>query len=115
VIAGGDSAHGPTDRVYELDTTTRRLRTIGRLPEPLAHAEAFRLGSRVYVAGGVDRSGKVTGRAFEIDPATRRIDLVAGSLAVRDAATVDSRGSALVIGGATASGATADVRRIVPR
>jgi outer membrane protein assembly factor BamB len=115
VIAGGVSDHGPSDRVYELDTTTGQLRMIGRLPAPVAHAEAFQLGSRVYVGGGVDGAGNVTGHVFEIDPKTGRIDRVDGSLAVRDAATVVVRGSAVVIGGATAAGATGAVRRLFVR
>jgi len=115
VIAGGVSDRGTSDRVYELDTTTGHLRLIGRLPEPVAHAEAFQLGTAVFVAGGVDGAGNVTGHVFEIDPKTGRIGRVDGSLAVRDAATVVVRGSAVVIGGATTAGTTGAVRRLFVR
>jgi len=112
VIAGGTSEHGPSDRVYELDTSTGQLRMIGRLREPVAHAEAFQLGNSVYVVGGVDRGGNVIGRVFEIDPKTGSINRVNGSVAVRDAATVVVHRSPVVIGGATTAGTTAAVRRL---
>ena len=115
VIAGGASAHGPSDRVFDVDTTTGRLRMLGRLPRSVAHAEAFRLGSSVYVAGGVDGTGSVTGGVFQIDPTTGRIAPVAGSVPVRDAAAVAVGGSVLIVGGATTAGTTGAVLRVRAR
>jgi hypothetical protein len=113
VIAGGTAASGASDDVYALDLTTAKVRLLGRLATPTAHAQAFMLGGAVYVAGGVDAAGNVTGAITKIDPATRTIVSVAGSLLVSDAGTVELPSSALVIGGATSSGATGVVRRLV--
>jgi hypothetical protein len=95
------------------DTTTSKVRLLGRLAAPLAHAQAFALGRAVYVAGGVDPANNVTGALTKIDPTTRSIVAVPGSLPVSDAGTVELPGSALVIGGATSAGTTGVVRRLV--
>jgi len=113
VIAGGTSPSGASDAVYALDLTTAKVRLIGRLAAPTAHAQAFTLGGAVYVAGGVDAANNVTGAITKIDPGSRRIVSVAGALPVSDAGTVELQGSALVIGGATSAGATGAVRRLV--
>jgi hypothetical protein len=113
VIAGGMSPSGASDAVYALDVTTGKVRLIGRLATPTAHAQAFTLGGAVYVAGGVDAANNVTGAITTIDPASRSIASVAGALPVSDAGTVELQGSALVIGGATSAGATGAVRRLV--
>jgi hypothetical protein len=113
VIAGGTSPSGASDAVYALDLTTAKLRLVGRLAAPTAHAQAFTLGGAVYVAGGVDAAGNVTGAITKIDPTSARIVSVAGSLPVSDAGTVELQGSALVIGGATSAQATGAVRRLV--
>lgn len=113
VIAGGTSPSGASDAVYTLDTATSKVRLLGRLAAPTAHAQAFSLGGSVYVAGGVDGTGNVTGAVTKIDPASRRIVSVAGALPVRDAGTVELPGSALVIGGASPAGTTGAVRRLV--
>ncbi|HUZ80687.1 MAG TPA: kelch repeat-containing protein, partial [Gaiellaceae bacterium] len=112
VIAGGTSPNGASDRVFLLDTQTGRVRQLGRLPVPVAHAEAFALGGVVYVGGGVDANGNVTSAVVRIDPGSGLIAQVAGSLPVSDAATVELPGSALTIGGATSAGTTGTVRRI---
>lgn len=113
VIAGGTSPSGASDAVYALDLTTAKVRLVGRLAAPTAHAQAFTLGGAVYVAGGVDGAGNITGAITKIDPGSRRIVSVAGALPVSDAGTVELPGSALVIGGATSAGATGAVRRLV--
>jgi hypothetical protein len=113
VIAGGTASSGATDAVYVLDTTTSKVRMLGRLPAPTAHAQAFALGGSVYVAGGVDASGNVTGAVTKIVAATRSIVTVPGALPVSDAGTVELSSSVLVIGGASAAGATGAVRRLV--
>jgi hypothetical protein len=113
VIGGGTSPSGASDAVYALDMTTAKVRLIGRLGAPTAHAQAFTLGAAVYIAGGDDAAGNVTGAITKIDPASRSIVSVAGALPVSDAGTVELQGSALVIGGATSAGATGAVRRLV--
>ena len=116
LIAGGTSSSGPSDKVYLLDTTTDRLRMLGRLPVPVGHAEAFAIGAAVYIAGGVDAAGQVVGTITKIDPSTGSITRVAAAAApVSDAATVTVSGTALIIGGATATGPTRQVRRLTPR
>ena len=113
VIAGGTSPNGASDAVFVLDTTTGKLRWLGRLAAPTAHAQAFALGGSVYVAGGVDGAGNVTGAVTKIDPVSQSIVSVAGALPVSDAATVELPGSALVIGGTVSAGTTGAVRRLV--
>ena len=113
VIAGGTASSGATAAVYVLDTTTSKVRLLGRLPAPTAHAQAFVLGGSVYVAGGVDSSANVTGAVTKIDPSTHSIVTVPGALTVSDAGTVELSSSVLVIGGASATGATGAVRRLV--
>jgi len=112
VIAGGTSATGASNRVFVLDTRTGVVRQLGRLPAPVAHAQAFALGGTVYVAGGVDANGNVTPSVTQIDPGSGRIAAVRGSVPVSDGATVELPTSALVIGGANASGASGTIRRI---
>lgn len=115
VIAGGTSSHGLSDRIFDLDTATGKLRTLGRLPQPVAHAEAFSLAGSGFVAGGVDRAGSVTGAVFRVDPTTSQITRVPGSLPVADAATVVIGRTAFVLGGSTAQGTTGTVREVVVR
>jgi hypothetical protein len=112
VIAGGTASSGASDAVYALDVTTNKVRLVGRLPAPVAHAQAFTIGGAVYVAGGVDAANRVTGAITKIEPGSRRIVRVAGALPLSDAATVELPGSALVVGGATSAGPTGAVRRL---
>jgi hypothetical protein len=112
VIAGGTSSRGASDQVYLFDTRTGVVRQLGRLPAATAHAQALTLGGSVYILGGVDTSGNVTGAITKIDARSRRIVPVPGFAAVSDAATVTLQGYALVIGGATSAGTTAAIRRV---
>jgi hypothetical protein len=113
VIAGGVSARGTSATVYVFDPSNHRMTLLGDLPMPVAHAAAFSSGGDVFVLGGVDSAGAVLGSITEIDPRTRRILRVRGELVVRDAGVVQLPSAALVIGGATRSGTTAAVRRVV--
>ncbi|HEY2557398.1 MAG TPA: hypothetical protein VGI08_09840, partial [Diaminobutyricibacter sp.] len=97
------------------DTGTGRVQQLGRLPAAVAHAQAFTLGGTVYVAGGGNANGNVVGSVTRIDPGSKRIALVSGSLPVSDAATVPLPGAALVIGGATSAGTTGAVHRVSVR
>ena len=57
----------------------------------------------------------MTGSVYRVDLNARRVSRAAGSLPVRDGATVALGNSALVLGGATTAGTTATVRRITVR
>ena len=48
------SAAGQVDLVQRFDTDTGRTTVVGHLPHTLAHASAFVLGGRIFVAGGVE-------------------------------------------------------------
>lgn len=115
VIAGGVDASGASRSVFVLDTATNEVRLIGSLPQAVAHAEAFALGRHVFVAGGADAAGQTVGTVTEIDPEHGAIRAVAANLPIRDAPVAAAGGSALLIGGATAAGATAAVHRVTMR
>ena len=97
-------AGGASSRVFAFDTSTGTLRSAGSLPVPTADAQAFTLGGKAYVAGGT------SGAIYRLGPVTR-----VGSLPVSNGAAVSLPGSALVIGGHTAAGTTAAVRRVSAR
>ena len=113
VIAGGATARGVSGAVYLFDPSSHRITLLGHLPSPVAHAAAFGSGGYAYVIGGVGSTGAVAGSITQIDPGARRILRVPGELVVRDAGVVRLPSGALVIGGATGSGTTAAVRRVV--
>jgi hypothetical protein len=113
VIAGGVSARGTSAAVYVFDPSNHRMTALGDLPRPVAHAAAFSSGGAVFVLGGVDSAGSVVGAVTEIEPRTGRVLPVRGELVVRDAGVVQLPSTALVIGGATRSGTTAAVHRVV--
>ena len=114
VIAGGATQRGTSDAVYVFDPASGRLRLLGHLPTPVAHAAAVTSSGLVYVIGGVDSTGGVVGSTTEIDPRTRHILRVPGGLAVRDAGVVPLGASTLLVGGASGVGTTAAVRRVAP-
>jgi hypothetical protein len=102
VIAGGATAGGPSRNVYVFDTTTNRVRLLGRFAGPVAHASALTLGGKVYVLGsaGVSR----------IDVASGVIDSVTGQVPVSDAGAVVLGNRGLLIGGDRGGRPVADVR-----
>jgi hypothetical protein len=100
VIAGGQTASGITDRVMTFDPTTGKVRTIGHLPQPIAHAAAFTLGGLVYVAGGRDDAGSAVRGIEAVDPqagTARRAGRLPSALA--DPGVVVEGGSAWLFGG----------------
>ena len=112
VIAGGTAAAGTSDRVFVFRPSTRAVTSLGPLPTPIAHAAAVSAGGSVYLLGGVGPSGAVRSSMVEIDPRSGRISRLRGGVAVRDAGVVQLPAAALVIGGATETGATSAVRRV---
>jgi hypothetical protein len=77
------------------------VRTIGRLPRPLAHEAAVTMGRAVFVLGGEDASGQTVRTVERIDPATGNVRVVHPLPgAVADAAAVAlGPDRALLIGG----------------
>jgi hypothetical protein len=111
-IAGGTAASGASARVFLFDTTTRAVRPLGTLPAPSSGAEAFAAGGLVYIAGGINRAGAVSGAVTAIDARTCRIGVVGGSMPVHNAPAVAMRAAVYVVGGATSAGATGTVLRV---
>lgn len=100
VIAGGMSRSGAVSSIYRFDPAAGRVRLIGRLPAPLAHAAAFSLAGKVYVTGGRDASGSVVGSVTVVDPVSRLVrSLAALPMPVADAGAATVGGSAWLIGG----------------
>jgi len=108
VVAGGTTASGPTAAVYGFDTTTSRIRRLGSLAAPVAHASALALGGKVYVLGGAGANG--IGR---VDTATGKIDSVAGNVPVSDAAAVALGRGGLLVGGDRGGKPVAGVLKVV--
>jgi hypothetical protein len=104
VIAGGATADGPSANVYVLDTTTNRVRLLGRLATPVAHASALTLGGKVYVLGTVGIS--------RIDVGSGSIHSVAGHVPVSDAGAVVLGKRGLLVGGDRGGRPVADVREV---
>jgi hypothetical protein len=67
VIAGGEAASGPVSTVYQFDTSTHRVTTLGRLPAPVGHASAITLDGRTFVAGGLDAKGRAVRTVVVVD------------------------------------------------
>jgi hypothetical protein len=104
VIAGGATARGLSANVYVLDTTTNRLRLLGRLATPVAHASALTLGGKVYVVG--------TAGIGRIDVVSGTIDSIAGHVPVSDAGAVVLGKRGLLIGGDSGGLPVADFREV---
>jgi hypothetical protein len=94
VIAGGTAAGGPTSSVYAFDTASRRLRLLGQLAAPVAHASALAFSGSVYVLGGIGASA-----ITRIEVGARRITTVTGRVDLSDAGAVAVGGRGLLIGG----------------
>ena len=73
-VAGGITESGPSSAVYRVDVRTGRVRRIGRLPRPIAHAPLVGAARALWLVGG-DGSDAV----LRIDPSTGRV-AVAGHL-----------------------------------
>jgi hypothetical protein len=114
-IAGGEGPGGTSAAVYRLDPSTGRVRRIGALPEPVAHASAFAVDGIVYVPGGVDAAGRAVRTVTGIDPSSGQT-WPAGTLPrpVSDAAVAsDGSGRAWLLGGDRGR-AVSDVETVHP-
>jgi hypothetical protein len=82
LIAGGTDGLHARSAILSFDPTTRRVRRIGRLPAPIAHAAGAALGGVFYVLGGRGDASDSQRRAIlAVDPATGRVSH-AGALPV---------------------------------
>jgi YVTN family beta-propeller protein len=117
VIAGGSTPAGTaSDAVLSFDPATGGVSRIGRLPNPVTHAAAATLGSRVYVIGG--RSATVdtpTAAIAAVDPVARKV-VAGGTLnsARSDLAAVGLPGRILLAGGRSGSGTVATISELLP-
>ena len=77
-VAGGMTAHGPTDAIQRIDPRNRQAVVIGRLPSAVAAASMFVLDHQIVLAGGSIAARAGQGRAsasasdliLTIDPRT---------------------------------------------
>src|SRR5919197_840982 len=106
LIAGGtDGAHARAD-ILSFDPVTRRVRPIGRLSRPVAHAAAAALGGVFYLVGGRgDVRGSARRTIVAVDPRSGRVR-AAGALptALSDLAVAALGGRIWVVGGRDDSG-----------
>jgi len=100
VIAGGETTHGPSGSILAFDPSTGAVTMVAHLPRPLGHAVAFTVGGVVYVAGGVDGSGRTLQTIVAAETGSGRVS-VAGKLPapLSDAAVVVLGGQAWLFGG----------------
>lgn len=68
LVAGGESSRGPSSSILSFDTSTGKVRTIGHLPVPVAHAAGFSLHGDAYVVGGIGASNEPLLTVTRIDP-----------------------------------------------
>jgi Kelch motif len=99
VFGGEPAAGGESRAIQAIDLRDGTARIAGQLPQGLAHAAAFRLGGRIYLAGGRS-GGRATDAVWRFDPAAGRA-VPAGRLPrpVSDAAVAVAGGAAWLLGG----------------
>ena len=99
VFGGEPAAGGESRAIQAIDLRDGAARIVGQLPKGLAHAVAFRLGGRIYLAGGRS-GGRATDTLWRFDPAAGRA-IPAGRLPapISDAAVAVAGGGAWLLGG----------------
>jgi hypothetical protein len=99
VFGGEPAAGGESRAIQAIDLRSGAARIVGQLPKGLAHAAAFRLGGRIYLAGGRS-GGRATDTLWRFDPAAGRA-IPAGRLpaSISDAAVAVAGGAAWLLGG----------------
>lgn len=91
------SAAGQVDLVQRFDPATGRTSVVAHMPHAIAHAMAFTLGGRLYVAGGVEGRTPLDA-IYEIDGAdVRRVAALPGPRS--DAAVAQIGDRVLLLGG----------------
>jgi hypothetical protein len=104
VVAGGATAAGPTSAVEAFDTTTGKVRLLGHLAAPVAHASAVVLGGALYVLG--------TAGASRIDVPSGAVTALAAQIPVSDSGTTVIGGRAFLAGGDVSGKPVTDVRSV---
>ncbi|MGZ4449709.1 MAG: hypothetical protein ACXVW4_07915 [Nocardioides sp.] len=100
-LFGGERA-GVMQRAVQRVDASGHARVVARLPVPLGHAVAVRLGDRILVAGGRLDQDTVTDRAWWFDPATHRFTpapRLPAPLADSAVAVTDGGAVAYLVGG----------------
>lgn len=116
LIAGGSHDEAATTTILSYDPSTRQLRHIGDLPEPITHAAAFAFGSFVYVLGGRgSAAGTQSASIFAIDAETGRCVRV-GQLPrpLSDVAAIPFGDRVWLAGGLSPSGPVDSVLELTP-
>jgi N-acetylneuraminic acid mutarotase len=111
---GGDGGGGPDAPLSSVEYYTQSTDTwtsVASLPQTLYSEAAISDGSgHLFTFGGVDATGNITSTVYRYTISTNTWDTVASlPIAVRDSAAVLANGKIYVMGGRTATGATADV------
>ena len=117
VIAGGSLENGTaSDAVLTFDPATKRIRRIGRLPEPTTHAAAAGLGTTVYVIGGRGATlNTPTARIVAVDLVKRKIRRVGALRTARSDLMAATAGNGILVAGGHAYNETvATVSTLVP-
>jgi YVTN family beta-propeller protein len=110
VIAGGTVGTSATDAIYSFDPSTRRVRLLGRLPQPTTHAAAASAGGEAFVIGG--RGSDLNSQrstVVAVNPVSGHVRN-AGHLpaSVSDVSAVSMPDRVLVLGGRDPSGRVYD-------
>jgi outer membrane protein assembly factor BamB len=100
VVAGGETAAGPSDAVYRLDPASGRVSVLAHLPQAVGHAATFTLGDSVYVAGGTTANGSTATAVERIDAHGRVTRERPLPRPVSDTAAVVAGGHVWLVGGA---------------
>ena len=116
---GGDGGGGPDAPLSSVEYYTQSTDTwtsIASLPQTLYSESAVADGNgHVFTFGGVDSTGAITSTVYRYTISTNTWDTVASlPVAVRDSAAVLANGKIYVLGGRTATGATAAVESYNP-
>jgi hypothetical protein len=104
IIAGGQTASGPSSRIYEFDPVGGTVKAIGRLPAAVGQAAGFSLQGTVYVAGGIDSSGTAVSSVTAVDGASGTISSEKSlQQPLADAAVASGSQNAIFVGGTRAN------------
>ena len=114
VVAGGTDGQRASRDVYVLDTRTRAVRLLTRLPLPLSHAAAAGYAGYAYVIGGRTPDGRPSPAILAVDLSSGRVSR-AGTLpsGLADTAAVGRPGGILIAGGHSDHGIRGDILSLV--
>jgi hypothetical protein len=114
LISGGEYTGTFSNAIQRIDLATGRVRIIGHLPTPLAHAMAATVGGRIYLLGGTAPGG-ASDRILRLEPASEPM-VAAGRLpAPRTDPAVATAGRTVYLLGGISTGPLASVTSVRPR